>query len=427
MYILLAIYILIVGGMYRAIFGPYKLLTLFHLFYISYIISIIVALPQLDNGSISYRVYTRAALLTPILFLLGGLFGKVRLFPILNNKYRYLNFESVIEEKSLTILILFVCFFLLYLSDVGLNSTGLAYALTNPGDSIVAMEMRMVSLKSNISPFLTRLYGYSRAFIIPFLIGVFSVLYSKRKIKPWFFWIAFILAVIYTALSAAKAPVFYLLTSLALTQYWWKLYSDPKSAYKFAIRLIIIIILALITSSLFYPLLHGVKGKDAILYAWEQLNERVFLVPSSVAMNYFEHFGTTFDFLGAQGSQFLSLFIDSEYISSAQLLYSYYYSNMFSDQGLMNAAFFASLFANFQFYGLFIGTLFSGFIVSQVEIYLRNMPLNAISFSCRAVCSLAVMQLVLTDFNSILLGRGFLLLPVIICITIYISRFFPKK
>lgn len=427
MYLMLIFYIVIVGFLYRISFGPYKNLGLFHLFYLSYVICILLALPTLNNGEKYYEVYVRAALLTPLFFLIGGVVGKIRFFPLINKKENYEYFDYFLKNRTYKILILFVCFFVIYLLDVGVNSSGLLFAFSNPGDSIAAMEIRMKALTSNISIMLTRLYGYSRAFIIPFLCCLFLV-YRLEKItsrKRMYF--IFILSLFYCAFSAAKAPVFYLILAMALTYYWWNLYKNPKLAHIYSLKFSGGILAGLFVASLFYPLLHGVDNSEAISYAWDQLNERVFEVPSSVAMKYFEVFGRSVDFLGWDSNPLLSLVSSEEKISSAQLLYAHFYSNMFSDRGLMNAAFFAMMYADFGFYSMVLGTIFCGFIVGQVQIFLNKMPVNGISLSCRAVCSLAVMQLILTDFTSILMGRGMLLLPFLLCVFAYILCYFKIK
>lgn len=427
MYLLLFIYIITVGFFYRASFGSYKILGLFHLFYVSYVICILVALPSLNNGEDYYKTYVIAALLTPLLFLIGGILGKVRAFPIINSRENYENLDLFLQRRSFKVLIIFICFFGVYILDVGVNSSGLLFALNNPGDSIAAMEIRMHALTSNLSVVLTKLYGYSRAFLVPFICCIFLVYRLNKVINRKKLYFIFILSIFYCAFSAAKAPVFYLILTMALTYYWWHLHKNPKLAYLYSIKFAAVIMIGLFIAALFYPLLHGINSSDAILYAWDQLNERVFEVPSSVAMVYFEIFGRSIDFLGWSGNKLLSLTSERENISSAQLLYSYFYSNMFSDRGLMNAAFFASMYADFGFISIIFGTIFCGFVVGQVEVYLGRLPFNATSLACRAICSLAIMQLILTDFTSILIGRGMLLLPFLLCFFAYMIYCFMYK
>lgn len=427
MYFIIFLYVVVVGFFYRVVFGPYKSLGLFHLFYLSYVFSIMVALPAIDNGSEYYKTYFAAALLTPLLFLLGGLAGKVRFFPIINLGKNYLYFEGVLQKRAQKLLIFFLCFFSIYILDVGVSSSGLLFALSNPGDSIAAMEIRMNALSSNVSPLLTKMYGYSRAFLVPFLSCLFLVYWLKGKVNLFRFLLVFFVAVFYSAFSAAKAPVFYLILAMALTYYWWHLHTNPRLASIYLLKLLGVIIMGLLVSSLFYPLLHGVGGGEAIGYAWDQLNHRIFEVPSSVAMMYFEVFGRSIDHLGWEGSSVLSLLFDGEKVSSAQVLYSYFYSNMFSDRGLINAAFFASMYADFGFIIMIFGVVFCGFIVAQVQVFLNKIPFGAISLSCKAICGLAVMQLVLTDFTSILMGRGMLLLPLLLCFFVYLTRHFAGR
>src|SRR5690554_4662480 len=100
MYLMIFFYIMVVGFFYRVVFGPYKSLGLFHLFYLSYVFSIIVALPAIDNGSEYYKTYFAAALITPLLFLLGGLAGKVRFFPIINSGKHYLYFDDILQKRA---------------------------------------------------------------------------------------------------------------------------------------------------------------------------------------------------------------------------------------------------------------------------------------------------------------------------------------
>ena len=380
MYFLLIFYIVSVGWLYRIFFGPYKALGLFHLFYLSYVVSIVVALPALDNGYEYYKVYVGAALSTPLFVLLGGLIGKVRFFPLFNSRDHYLYLDAFLQKRSLVILFAFSCFFLFYMLDVGIKSSGLLFALSNPGDSVAAMEIRMLALTSNVARIFTKLYGYSRAFFIPFLCCVFFVHWLKGGGNGFRFVFMFVVAVFYCAFSAAKAPVFYLVLTLALTYYWWSLNKNPRLAYIYLLKFLGVVVVGLLVSSLFYPLLHGVDGAEAFVYAWEQLNYRVFEVPSIAAMKYFEVFGSSIDFLGWKGSSVVSLILGQQHVS-----------------------------------------------IGQVQIFLEKMPFSAISLVCKAVCSLAVMQLVLTSFTSILIGRGMLLLPFLIFIFVCMTRFLSDK
>lgn len=419
-YFLLFFYIVIMGMLYRVSFGKYNKLTLFHLFYLSYVIAILLGLPSLDNDEHYYKLYVISALLTPLLILIGGVLGKIRCFPIFNQSKNYEQFNSILLHHSRVLLVSTVILFIIYILDVGFNSSGLIFAIINPGDSIAAMEIRQRALTSNISIIFTKLYGYSRAFIIPFICCLFITYRLERKITRIKLYCLVFLGVFYSAFSAAKAPVFYLFLCMALTYYWQKTYREPALARRYLLKFVIGMLIGLFISSLFYPLLHGVASNQAIYYAWDQLNERVFKVPGEAALAYFQIFGRSIDYLGWKGNSFLSLLMGEKSVSSAQLLYSYFYTNMFSDTGLMNGAFFAMLYADFGFYSIILGSMFIGYFIGQIQIFLDRLPINAISLSCRSVCSLAVMQLVLTDFTSTLMGRGLLLLPLLLFISTYL-------
>src|SRR5690606_20891562 len=128
---------------YRIFFGQYKNLNLFHLFYLSYVVCILVALPRLNNGEVYYSIYIKAALLTPIFFLIGGIVGKIRFFPIINSGQNYKKGEYFLQKRINKILKIFIVFILLYIFDVGINNSGLLFAIVNPGNFTDAMEMRM--------------------------------------------------------------------------------------------------------------------------------------------------------------------------------------------------------------------------------------------------------------------------------------------
>lgn len=428
MSIFLIVYTLLVGGLYRTSFGPFKYLNIFHLFFFSYVIAILVALPSLAVDEKYFQKYFYAAITTPVIFWFGAVLGKIKIFPTINNSYRYIRFNEYLKKHNNLLMFMFFGLILLYLLDVGLKNSGLLFALNSPSDSIAAMEIRMRALTSNISPILTRVYGYSRAFLIPFLACIFLVYWLEGNIKFKKLLVVIFVSIFYMAYSAAKAPVFYLILALALTYYWWQLNKNPKAAYKYAAYFSTIMFSGLFISALFYPLLNGIEGEAAIQYAWEQMFRRVFEVPSSVAMNYFEVFGRSIDYIGLKNNIFISIISGEERISSAQFLFAFNNPNHhFADSGLINAAFFSALYGEFGFLWMVLGVLCSGFVSSQVNSYINSLPRNAISISCQAICALGIMQLSLTHFTSILIGRGFLLLPVLLCLTIYVKRLVSNK
>tara|TARA_R110000850_G_scaffold12930_8_gene42705 strand:- start:6051 stop:7337 length:1287 start_codon:yes stop_codon:yes gene_type:complete len=414
----MAVYVFMVVALffYRIAFGPYINLSLFHVFLISHSLLILVGLPFLDQEPEGYRTYYWSAILVPFIFLIGGLF--VRLMPSKDaiNTRAFLKMESVMIKYSWLLLAVFLAFLVLYTLDIGFERSAFLYALLNPGDSVGAMDLRLASMESNLSPYLNRIYGYTRSIFVLFICSFFTVEYCRGRISKILFLLIVFSSIFYCAYSAAKAPIFYLILAMSLSFYWYRAHASGSAlgAWKALSIFMAIVVLGLGVSAAFYPILHGYSGFEAVTYAFDQVFDRIFLVPGRAAFLYFDVFGAVFDHPGLQSVGVVASFLGNENVSLASYLYSYMYDNQFSDKGLINASFFATAYGYFGLIGMFNVVLFSGFIVGFVQKFIDMIPTIGIRASVQAVCALAVAQLSLADLTSTLFGRGLVLIPVLV-------------
>lgn len=409
--------------LYRAAFGGFTRLSLFHSFFIAHIVAICVALPFLDNGTRYYEDFYFAALLTPLFLLVGGVFSRVFRFRRFNDSAAYVSLENLIVDRQRSVLLVLIVFIVFYVIDIGIKNSAIIFAVSNPGESSIAMELRMEALKSSIFAPLTKLYGYARSIFLPFLGAFLTVTYLDGRLSRKIYYLSLVLSVFYCAYSAAKAPVFYYFLAIALSYYWHRLTVFSTARKWMAIgKFSAAVLSALFASALLYPLLHGAAEGEVLAYALQSLFERVFEVPAVVALRYFEVFGSAIDHIGFGGNTVGAFLLGEDKVSSAQLLYGYFYNNRFSDQGLMNAAFFAGLYGDLGWSYMIIGITLTGVIIGVVEDYLRDLPADALRIAARAICTLAVMQLVLSDLTSAFFGRGLLTVPLLLISGAFIVR-----
>lgn len=400
---------------YRLMFGAFTKFSLFHAYFVAHVVAICVAATSFDNGSNYYVDFYYATLLTPFLFMVGGVLAKLFSLKGVGGGGSYIFLENLIVRNQRFLLWLLFAFVIFYVLDVGLKNSAILFAISSPGESAAAMELRMDAMKSSLFGPLTRVYGYARSIFIPFSGAFLTVIYLNGRLSKLIYYSAMVVSVFFCAYSAAKAPVFYYFLSIALAYYWCRVEASSAARKLVVIgRFILIVFFALFLSALLYPLLHGADEGEAIKYALDSLFDRIFVVPSDVAFRYFEIFGRTIDFIGLKGSTLGAFLSGEEKVSAAQLLYGYYFDNQFSDQGLMNAAFFASFYGDFGWLYMVVGVFVTGLIVGGIEGYLRTIPADGIRIAARAVCTLAVMQLVLSDLTSTLFGRGLLTIPIIL-------------
>jgi len=414
-YIVHLVYFIFLTLSFRVVFGPFRILNLHHVFFISYSVLIYAAAMYVYNNDVRSDSYLYSVYLCPLIYLfvvyfLCLFFGKSR--EVNSEELVFKNYNVLYKIIIPSILIV-----MLYVFDIGIDNIAIFHALNDFGSSSETMQLRQESFVSNIHPMFSAIYGYFRATFLPFFLLICFTQFISGNLSKLAFFIFFIVSVFFTISSSAKAPLAYLLFSIVLCFYF---IASKELFQKYKKTVIFFIFLVFLLPALLYPILHGVSSSDAFSYALENLARRVFWVPSYVSATYFELYGETLEHTKFASNSILSSFFVVEHRLPAAEVYAYYFPK--NDKGLVNASFFATFYAEWGGVGVLLGTILLALTVFFVEKLLGVFYKRPESICVRVVCSIALIQVMLTSYYSILLGRGFLLLPVLFIFYVFFEQ-----
>jgi hypothetical protein len=307
---------------------------------------------------------------------------------------------------------------ILFVLDRGVNSISLFFLLLNPGSAVEAMNLRIGGLQSNIHPILTTLYAYSRAMFIPIYIALLAALWHRRLVSTPQFWTGLAACLFFAGLTAAKAPITIVVLAAALAIY---LTSGCPMSPKILNMITIVIAAGLVLPALIYPLLQGATGSEGVIFTFERLFRRLTWVSCHTAALYYEAFGNFFPHLGMSSNKLFAYVAGEPTRVAAAMMYSEYVQGSI-EGGLMNAAFFASFYADWGMPGVVIGSLVAGLLCGGLQVFFASRVQDLTTTAFKTVVLLASVQLLVTNFYSVALGRGMLSLPVLFAIYDMISR-----
>lgn len=307
---------------------------------------------------------------------------------------------------------------ILFVLDRGVNSISLFFLLLNPGSAVEAMNLRIGGLQSNIHPILTTLYAYSRAMFIPIYVALLAAFWHRRLVSTPQFWTGLAACLFFAGLTAAKAPITIVVLAAALAIY---LASGCPMSPRILNMITIVIAAGLILPALIYPLLQGATGSEGIIFTFERLFRRLTWVSCNTAALYYEAFGNFFPHLGMSSNKLFAYIAGEPTRVAAAMMYSEYVRGSI-EGGLMNAAFFASFYADWGMPGVVLGSLVAGLLCGGLQVFFASRVQDLTTTAFKTVVLLASVQLLVTNFYSVALGRGMLSLPVLFAIYDMISR-----
>lgn len=412
------LYAVVLLALYRLSFGSFFRMTLHHVFLISFFILIFVSSYDVYVNWRAGTDYLLGVYFVPVLYLIFATFGRMLFAP------RYVRYSGInnLDERLLgfapVLSLLFVMLVVLYVIDMGVNGIALIYTINNVGDAVGAMELRLSGMDSRLLGEIgARLYGYTRATFAPFYVVLLFVLFRERRVGSVHFYTVFLVASFFMLATTAKAPFAYMLIGMLAAWFWMQERIRKGAILKVAFFLTTV----LFVPALLYPVLHGVSGSESIAYAFDMLYRRLFFVPSYTTGLYFNYYGSSLDFVGFSSNQLLAYLFSEPYINIGHQVYSHHFPRALL-QGSVNSSFFASFYAGWGWTGVILGCAIVGFVVPLVEFSISYFKVGALALGVRAICTLALAQMMMTNFFSVLIGRGFLLLPVlyvIYCILFY--------
>ncbi|NEP01159.1 MAG: oligosaccharide repeat unit polymerase [Symploca sp. SIO2E9] len=332
-------------------------------------------------------------------------------------KHRVSTREEKIVKLTPFISTLLVILPIIYLIDKGIEGTAFFFLISNPGEIQEALKLRIGGLVSNYSPVMTVIYSYSRSLFYPIYIAIMVALRVNGLISKTHLSAVLAVAALYSVFTAAKAPLATLLITGLISAYF------SKRSRILSIRFLSLAFLGLFLPALLYPLWFGSESQDTLFVAASNLWRRLTLVPSQASAVYFEAFTNTYPHLGFSSNRWLATIFGVDYNPTPSLIYKDYLQGSV-EGGLVNASYFASFYADWGILGVVFGTGMVALILASLQIFFDRSNADALTTGIRAVALVATVQLMLTNFYSVCLGRGLISSSILLII---INFFFKKS
>lgn len=303
-----------------------------------------------------------------------------------------------------------------YIVDIGVRNVALFFLFASPGSALDGMILRVNGLESHISPLLTILYSYSRALLFPVYAAVATSLWLVGRLRRAH-WLAIVGgAACFSVLTAAKAPLAFTLAGVLLAAYLTR-----PGAVGLG-KLTTLFAVALFIPALIYPLIRGSSGGEVLTVAVENLWRRMTYVTSVTGAMHFDAFPATHGFAGFGSNRVLATITGTPSVATSEWMFDRYMPGQIHG-GTANTAFFASFYADFGVAGVVGGAIVVGLCLLGLQLFFdRSRPRDALAIGCHAATMIAAMQMMMTNFYSVALGRGMLALPIALWAANVLSR-----
>lgn len=309
-----------------------------------------------------------------------------------------------------------------FIVDIGFSNIALFTLFNSTNNSIEVMNQRISGLTSNITPLLTYIYSYSRALIFPLYFSFLSILLAHKKIGKGHYLIIMIAGIFFCLSTTAKSPVVIFLVS-GLLGYNFAIEGRLK-INKIAIRIITVLLIP----AAIYPLLYSTSGLNSLVVLFDSLWRRLTWVPSYASGVYFDYFSNLDLKIGFSSNKTLSFLTHQEYINIPSYIYENYFETTIQG-GLVNASYFASFYADWGIYGVIFSTIFISVLLVSLDNFFKHN--NTFFYAAgKVIVILGMIHLMLSNFYSVSLGRGFLSIPLLLFILKTISKkdtYFPVQ
>ena len=408
--------ILMLGGIY-VISGRFKYVSFSHVFIVAYMVmiyfgAISVMKKGYGNDMFLYSVWT-----VPFMVMAGMIFIQfVFKHSSISIKKDFQNFKfSDLDEITLYKLpylsVAMMAVPVVYLLDKGTSNVALFFLFNNTGSFVDTLVMRVSGMESNISPILTHIYSYTYLLFYPLYISVLTVYRSLGRLSKTHYIGVLVSAAFFSVLTSEKAGLAFVVIAAALAYYYAS--ASEGLDFKTKLKFILLCLAAVLLPALLYPLLFGFSNmNEFVVLMFDNLFRRIVEVPSYAAAIYFDAFPSYFDFLGPTSNRFLSLVFANGEVNSAAVLVNDYYVGNWLRGGLVNASFFASMYADWGWVGVWLSSVVVGCIISGLQIFYDRKH-DLLSCGFKAATVVAIIQLMITNIYSVSLGRGMLSIPII--------------
>lgn len=410
--------IIIIG---RFVYGKFKNVSFPGIFILFYFITQYIRAVQVYEQDYRELFYLISIWIVPYLFIFGVIISLLgwqhsQLNIKLKSKGIHisktdLNFVKYTKYISLYLIILPIIFIL----DKGIKSIPLFYLIINRGNSIETMHLRLGGLKSNFAPILTTIYSYSRSFLYPLYLGILTLFFNNKLISRNHLIIVCLSGVLFSSMTASKAPSAVILFSMVLSYYLGLSKKGKK------IKVLFFAFLSLFIPAMIYPLMYGIEAGHPILVALSSLWRRISIVPSRTSAAYFSIF-KSLEKVKFSSNRFFAFVFGLEYFPLASFVYNFITEDSKFQGGLVNASFYASFYADWGISGVVFGSILVGFIVGQLQVFFDRSHNDLIGTGFKSFTMIGMMFLLLTNFYSSALGRGFISAPLVLYLISFKNR-----
>lgn len=406
----------------RFFFGHLTRLAFPSVFALSYLVLIHIQALNVYRTEFPQPMYLVTVWLTPFLVVIVSklLLVSARHGPgVMNQTLGRIHFSArdrSVRRHLVFVSIMFVLLPFVLVMDKGPGGIALFFLLSHPGATFDTMALRLGGLESSWHPALTVLYAYSRSLLYPLYTGLLVLLWTRRSISHRHLLIVLTAGFFYCLLTAAKAPLAILLANAALALYFGRRGRIPRPMAA------CITVAALMLPALLYPLLMSSPHTNFLAFAAERLWRRLTFVPSYTSAVYFDAFTNVYPHLGLRSNRLLALLSGHTYTSTPALIFGNYFASSAHEGGLVNAAYFASFFADWGLPGAFLGSVLVGWLLGWLQVFFDRRHVDMTGTAVRCTALIATVQLCLTNFYSVALGRGLLSIPALLWLSSYFEN-----
>lgn len=320
---------------------------------------------------------------------------------IVNNNMK-IDYRIVFILFSITVMILFM-----YLSYVPFNQTGLYYIFTDASSSALAREMSLKLLDNQLIRYAYSLLmsTFSPLLAVLIFLAIISKYNKKNIITTSILILIFIYCIFSVSLTGARSPVAEVI--LACLFAWFIRKKAPLNPFYISIGGLLVLFVP-ITLTIFRT------GKSFSVdlffqYMFGGIFDRLFIVPMKTGL-WHVHFAQNFSFFGVAGIPKLARMFDIEPINVPNII-GLHYTNTTIESISANTSFVFSYYSYFGLPSLLFSILL--LLLLDIAIIVYSKLSDKLLVPCVATVSMASWSFINSDYSTVLLTHGFLVLLIV--------------